>query len=118
MKAIDRADELSADPDTVAGLAHTSFEDVRDAQLAADGAQIEVLRPLNANDDVRPTTFMPSTRARSFRSCSARPSEKYSLSRSSLRFTKGRTAIDGRGSVALAVAPAAGAGVTGVSAPR
>ena len=51
--------------------------------------------PLKWNDDVRPATFSPFTRASASRSSSVIPSEKYSCSLSELRFTNGSTAIDG-----------------------
>ena len=62
--------------------------------------------PLKENDDVRPATFRPLTRASAFRISSAMPSEKYSWSLDGLKSANGSTAMDG---LAEAV-PVAGAG--------
>ena len=50
--------------------------------------------PLNENADVRAITFSPSTCASALMISSARPSPKYSFSRSALRLANGSTAID------------------------
>src|SRR5687767_14211777 len=57
--------------------------------------------PLNENAEVRAITFRPSTCASALMISSARPSPKYSFSRSALRLANGSTAID---AVASAVA--------------
>ena len=51
--------------------------------------------PLNANADVRAITFNPGMRVSALMISSARPSPKYSLSLSALRFSNGKTAIEG-----------------------
>ena len=50
--------------------------------------------PLNENADVRAITFSPPTCASALMISSARPSPKYSFSRSALRLANGSTAID------------------------
>ncbi len=69
--------------------------------------------PLKENDDVRPATFRPFTRASAFRISSAMPSEKYSWSFDGLKSANANTAMDG-----VAAVPAAGARGAGFRTKR
>ena len=69
--------------------------------------------PLKANAEVREATRSPGTLASRLRSSSVSPSEKYSCSRSELRFTSGRTAMEG-----AACSAEGGAGSLGRAVPR
>ena len=66
-----------------------------------------VFLPLKENAEVRAATFMPSIFANALSSSSAKPSQKYSFSTSTLMLAKGKTAIDvmGGGSVDFEAEP-------------
>ena len=74
--------------------------------------------PLKWNEEVRPATFSPFTRASAFRISSAMPSEKYSWSFVGLRSAKASTAMDGASGTARAAGVAGGTGKAGTAGAR
>jgi hypothetical protein len=57
--------------------------------------RMSVEMPANANEEVLDATRKPLTLPRAVSSSSASPLQKYSMSWSGPKFSKGRTAIDG-----------------------
>src|SRR6266487_4498790 len=93
METIRCLDELRSDADLIARFADAAFHDEGDAEFLGDVFDRHIL-PLKKNEEVRAATFSFGTLASTLSSSSLMPSEKYSLSFSSLRFENASTAMD------------------------
>ena len=87
-------DQLACDPDAIAGPSDAAFENVANAQLAADLSHVNCAT-LVGEAGLRAMTNNPPTRERAVMISSTIPSAKYSCSGSPLMFVNGRTATDG-----------------------
>ena len=92
MRIAPRIDQLSVHPHPIAGATHRAFQDMGNAKRLTDLAQVAV--PVRyCCTEVRLMTFRSAIRARLERISSCTPSAKKVFSRSSLRFSKGSTAM-------------------------